>query len=86
MIIITLGYIKAYKKLETQKQKCFHFMVVQKLMSKLKTPLSESRTTANKIFKWILKYRKENIIIYKKTFKKLTHVINKKLIIQLLIT
>lgn len=44
----------------------------------LKTSLSESRITANKIFKWILKYRKENIV-HKKTFKKLTYVINKEI-------
>jgi len=46
-------------------------------MRKLNMPLYKSRIVVDRILKWVLKYRKQNVVIYQKTFKNLKKVINK---------
>jgi len=46
-------------------------------MRKLNMPLYKSRIIIDRILKWVFKYRKQNVVIYQKTFKKLKKVINK---------
>jgi len=40
-------------------------------------PLYKSITNVDNILKWVLKYRKQNVVIYQKDIKKLKEVINK---------
>lgn len=50
-----------------------------RLIGKLKMPLVKGRCTADRVLKWVLKYRKQNVLLYRNTFKHLKKIINKKI-------
>ncbi|KAL4083193.1 hypothetical protein QTP88_028523 [Uroleucon formosanum] len=50
-----------------------------RLIGKLKMPLVKGRCTADRVLKWVLKYRKQNVLFYRNTFKHLKKIINKKI-------
>jgi len=70
------------KKISKKSKKIFPFYGsvekwTNKLMHKLNMPLCKSRIVIDRILKWVFKFRKQNVVIYQKTFKKLKKVINK---------
>jgi len=42
-----------------------------RLIGKLKMPLVKGRCTADRVLKWVLNYRKQNVLLYRTTFKHL---------------
>lgn len=42
-------------------------------------PLVKSRCIANRVIKWVLNYRKQNVVLYKTTFNHLKKNLNKKI-------
>jgi len=50
-----------------------------RLIGKLKMPLVKGRCTADRVLKWVLMYRKQNVLLYRNTFKHLKTIINKKI-------
>jgi hypothetical protein len=74
---------KTVKRKKPKSKQLFPFYVniekcTNRLIGKLKMPLVKGRCIANRLIKWMLNYRKHNIMLCK-TFKHLKKIINKKI-------